>query len=291
MNTGKYSYQVVDVFTQRPLEGNPLAVFTNGTDLDREKMQSIARELNLSMTAFMLPSSEPGCDARLRIFTPTRELAFAGHPTIGAAYVMLTLGMVTPGTERFVLQEEIGPVPVRVEQGNRPLIWLATPRIHDGPVYAHDLCARVLGLEVSDLLPCAPQWLSAGNPTVFIGLRNKEAVDRATVDIPGLLELQGASEPICIFVFAPVPEGAYSRVFAMGNAIIEDPATGAATGALVEYMTRHNLAPGTRFVSEQGTRMKRRSLLHVRIHAYTGLREIEVGGYVTPLVQAQMQLW
>ena len=146
MNTGTYSYQVVDVFTRNPLEGNALAVFPNGSGLDAATMQSIARELNLSETVFILPATQPGCDAQLRIFTPTREMAFAGHPTVGASYVLLQLGMVPPNSERFVLQEPVGPVPVRVEMGDRPLIWLTTPRIAQGPVYDRALCARVLGL-------------------------------------------------------------------------------------------------------------------------------------------------
>ena len=291
MNTGTYFYEVVDVFTTRRLEGNSLAVFPNGTDLDDQTMQSIARELNLSETVFLLPATQPGCDARARIFTPTREMSFAGHPTVGAAFVMLQRGMVSPTADRFVLEEPIGPVPVRVEAGDRPLIWLTTPTIDYGPVYDRPLCARVLGLELADLLDCRPQFLSAGNPTIFIGLRSREAVDRALLDFSGLRELQGSlDEPVCVFVFAPVPEGAYSRMFTLEHGIIEDPATGSSTGPLVAYMTDHHLAPGTRFVSEQGTKMKRRSLLHVQIHAHSGVREIEVGGYVTPLVRAEMRL-
>ena len=291
MNTGTYSYQVVDVFTRNPLEGNALAVFPNGTDLDEQTMQSIARELNLSETVFILPANLPGCDARLRIFTPTREMAFAGHPTVGASYVLLQQGMVPPTSERFVLQELVGPIEVRVEMGDRPLIWLTTPRITHGPVYDRAFCARVLGLPPGDLLDYPPQFLSAGNPTIFIPLRSPEAVDRAAPDMAGITELKGSlAEPVCVFVFAPVPEGAYSRMFAPEYGIVEDPATGSSTGPLAAYMIQHNLTPGARFVSEQGTKMKRRSLLHVQIHGHRGADGIEVGGYVTPLVRAELRL-
>src|SRR5438067_13066593 len=109
-NPQKYPYQVVDVFTDRPLEGNPLAVFTDGTQLDDETMQSIARELNLSETVFILPPTDGRYLARLRIFTPRQELAFAGHPTIGTAFVLLTNGMVRDDIDDFVLEEKIGPV-------------------------------------------------------------------------------------------------------------------------------------------------------------------------------------
>lgn len=122
------NYHVVDVFTQKPLEGNALAVFPDGSGLDNVTMQSIAREMNLSETVFVVPAALPDCAARLRIFTPARELIFAGHPTVGASFVLLEEGIVPAGTERFALQEEVGPIPIRIEAGDRPLIWLTTPR-------------------------------------------------------------------------------------------------------------------------------------------------------------------
>jgi len=286
-----YPYRVVDVFTERPLEGNALAVFPNGGGLEDATMQSIARELNLSETVFVLPATRPDAAARLRIFTPTREMDFAGHPTIGASFVVLDEGILPRDTANFVLEENVGPVPIRVEQGRRPLIWLTTPRIEDGPTLDRNLCADVLGLEAGDLLNVAPQLLSAGNPTVFIPLKDRQAVDRAAMEMAGVKRLKGAySKPICTFVFTPTPEGAYSRMFAPEHGVLEDPATGSSTGPLAAYMIRHKLvsgAPGTRFVSEQGTKMHRRSILHVHIG---GADTIEVGGYVTPLVRAVMRL-
>lgn len=290
----KYHYRVVDVFTEKPLEGNPLAVFTNASGLDSDTMQRIARELNLSETVFVFPSERNDCAATVRIFTPTREMPFAGHPTVGASWVLLDEGIVPPGTDNFALHEKVGPVPVRVERGNRPLIWLTTPPIEDGRPYDPKLCASVLGLAPEDLLHCAPQLLNAGNPTIFIPLKTKEAVDRATLDIAGMSKLHAPAEgPACVFAFTPMDSGAYSRMFAPEYGIIEDPATGSSTGPLAAYMIRHNLASGaagTRFVSEQGTKMGRRSLLHVHVRGDRGVGGIEVGGYVTPLVRAEMQL-
>ncbi|MGH9610069.1 MAG: PhzF family phenazine biosynthesis protein, partial [Bryobacteraceae bacterium] len=146
-----YRYQVVDVFSQRPLEGNPLAVFVEGSVLDEATMQSIARELNLSETVFILPPTGPGFAARLRIFTPRREVAFAGHPTVGASFLLLREGIVPEDSESFVLEEKAGPIPVRVEKGSRPLIWLTTPPIESGPTFDRELCARALGLASDDL--------------------------------------------------------------------------------------------------------------------------------------------
>jgi trans-2,3-dihydro-3-hydroxyanthranilate isomerase len=288
-----YRYQVVDVFSQRPLEGNPLAVFMEGGGLDEGTMQSIARELNLSETVFVLPATRPGFAARLRIFTPRHEVAFAGHPTVGTSFLLLREGFVPEGSESFVLEEKAGPIPVRVERGSDLLIWLTTPTIESGQTFSRELCAKALGLALDDLLPCEPQLVSAGNPFVFVALKSKEAVDRAWLDTSGLAILEFPDpHPNGVFVFAPTPEGAYSRMFAPEHGIAEDPATGSATGPLAAYMMRHHLVPhadGTRFVSEQGTKMGRRSILHVQIHGEQGIDGIEVGGYVTPLVKAEMQ--
>ncbi|HEY7212059.1 MAG TPA: PhzF family phenazine biosynthesis protein [Bryobacteraceae bacterium] len=279
-------YHVVDVFTERVLEGNALAVFPQGTEFADDVMQKIARELNLSETVFVLPSTRPDCAARLRIFTPFYELMFAGHPTVGTSFVLLAEGIVPPGTERFLLEEGVGPVPVRVESGARPLIWLTTPPIEYGPLFDRDAAAEALGLAVNELLDIPPQLVSAGNPFIFVALRNREAVDRAALDKTGMRKFNTQHLAASgVFVFAPTTEGAYSRMFAPDHGIIEDPATGSATGPLAAYMLRHNLvsgADGHRFISEQGTKMGRRSILHVRLEGQNGEHAIEVGGCVTP---------
>jgi trans-2,3-dihydro-3-hydroxyanthranilate isomerase len=296
MENNSYRYRVVDVFSETPLEGNPLAVFPDAEHIPESRMQSIARELNLSETVFVLPAVRPRCAARVRIFTPSRELRFAGHPTVGAAFVLLEEGRIPAGTRSFRLDEGVGPVAVRVETGEsgRPLVWLRTPPIAEGPVYDHARAAQALGLDVRDLLECPPQWMSAANPTIFVAVREPKAVDRAWVDLTSMRVLDGGPrEPACVFVFAPTPDGAYSRMFAPEFGIAEDPATGSSTGPLAAYMMRYGLvssAPGVRFVSEQGTRMGRRSLLHVRIEGVRGAHGIDVGGYVTPVIEASLTL-
>jgi trans-2,3-dihydro-3-hydroxyanthranilate isomerase len=289
-----YRYLVVDVFTQHPLEGNALAVFPYALNMDDGLMQRIARELNLAETAFVFPATHSDCAAWVRIFTPTREMIFAGHPTIGTAFVLMEEGIVPAKKEYFALQEKVGRVPIRVELGQRPLIWLLTPSIDYGRLYDRALCADVLGLEQKDLLDVAPQFVSAGNPTILIPLRDKHTVDRAFFDLHGLKTLEGADhEPACVFIFAPTNEGAYSRMFAPEYGVPEDPATGSSTGPLASFMMRHGLvssAADTRFVSEQGTKMGRRSVLHVHIVGQNGVDGIEVGGYVTPIAEATMRL-
>jgi trans-2,3-dihydro-3-hydroxyanthranilate isomerase len=221
-------------------------------------------------------------------------MAFAGHPTIGTSFVLLEEGIVPRHTERFLLDEPIGPVAVRVDPGERAMIWLRTPPITEGPTFDRVICAEALGLPTSDLLPASPQLLSAGNPTLFIALRDKATVDRSWLDSHGCRLLKaGSSDPFCVFVFTPTPEGAYSRMFAPEYGVVEDPATGSSTGPLAAFMLRHHLisnAAGTTFVSEQGTKMKRRSLLHVRVLGENGRDGIEVGGRVTPVAEATMRL-
>lgn len=287
-----FRYRVVDVFTERPLEGNPLAVFPDASGLDATTMQRIARELNLAETAFVLPSTREDCAVRVRIFTPSKEMRFAGHPTIGTGYVLLDEDLVDARSGVFVLEEGVGPVPVRVESGSRPMLWLRTPSIEIGRAYDPQLCASILGLRAEDLLDITPRWLSAGNPTVYVALRDKEAVDRAWLDLGGMRQLRGGdAEPLCLFIFTPTPQGVYARMFAPEYGVAEDPATGSSTGPLAAYMMRHELLPSSgdiRFVSEQGTKMGRRSLLHVRVRGESGSASIEVGGYVTPVASGRM---
>jgi len=288
-----HRYRVVDVFTKAPLEGNPLAVFPDGSNIDGPTMQKIAKELNLSETVFLLPPTRRDAAAKLRIFTPTYEMDFAGHPTIGASFVILDETVVPRGTQKFALEENVGLVPIRVEaqEDARPRIWLTTPPIEYQQTVDRALCAKVLGLQLDDLLAPTPQVLTAGNPTIFIPLRNKEAVDRAWLDRSGAIELRGGDKrALCVFVFTPTAEGAYSRMFAPEHGVVEDPATGSSTGPLGAYMMRTGLVSSPKFVSEQGTKMGRRSLLHVETHGHEGENGIDVGGYVTPLVEAAMTL-
>jgi len=286
-------YRIVDVFTQTPLEGNALAVFHDATGLDDATMQKIARETNLSETTFVFPAERSGSAARVRIFTPVKEMMFAGHPTVGTAWVLRDVGRIAKDRRRFVLDENIGPVDVRVD--DEALIWLRTPPIRTSRDYDPALCAAAVGLEPGDVLDNVPcQNVSAGNPAVFIALRDKAAVDGAEVDTVALRRLLADEpEPACLFVFTPTDEGAYSRMFANDFGIVEDPATGSATGPLAAFMMAHGLvrsADGTRFVSEQGTKMGRRSILHVLVDGERGERGIEIGGHVAPLASATLTL-
>jgi trans-2,3-dihydro-3-hydroxyanthranilate isomerase len=283
-----YRYLLVDVFTQEQFQGNQLAVFPDARGLDDASMQRIAREFNLPEVTFVFPASLPGCVADVRIFTPLKEMLFAGHPTIGTAYVLRSEGLVARSAEEFRLQVKVGPVPVRVDDSGG-ILWLKTPPIQWGKTYDAALCAHVLGLNPGDLdARYAPQRLSAGNPTLLVPLQTAELVDRAWLGLDGMQRLRGDdSEPFCVFIFAPTKAGAYSRMFAPEYGIAEDPASGSATGPLGAFMKKHGLVSSARFVSEQGAKMGRRSLLHVHIH---GPDDIDVGGHVTSVGEGTIRV-
>ena len=288
-----FRYHIVDVFTQAALEGNALAVFVDAAGLDARTMQRIARELNLSETVFIFPPDDERAVARVRIFAPSKEMDFAGHPTIGAAFVMRQINLTQGNPREFALQENVGLVSVRVGDGADPILWLTTPAISVGDVYDPAQCAAALGLRPEDLLPGLPcQLLSAGSPFVFVPLQDTDKVDRIAVDTAALSDLF-RHQAMGLFAFAPTPGGAYSRVFAPALGIPEDPATGSATGPLAAYMVRHGLVAtpaDARFISEQGTRMGRRSFLHVLVHVERGAQSIEVGGNVVPVAVGEFSV-
>src|SRR5271170_947446 len=168
-----YRYRVVDVFTSEPLQGNPLAVFPDATGLSADLMQKITQELNLSETVFLLPATRPDCAARFRIFTPAKEMDFAGHPTIGSAYILLDEGKVAKGTERFIVEENVGPIPISVDAGPCSKVWLTAPPVREAAVVHRDFAAALLGLERGQLLDASPQILDAGYPTLFIPVADR----------------------------------------------------------------------------------------------------------------------
>ena len=300
--TREFRFVQVDVFTDRVFGGNPLAVVFEAAGLSDVEMQAIAREMNCSETTFLLPPSRPDCAARVRIFTPTRELPFAGHPTIGTAWVLATEKLLRSEL-RFNLEEGIGPVEVTLEGDpvNPSFLWMRHGEARFGPELPDRAgFARALGLGESDLLPGAPICTgSTGNPFLYIPLRDREAVDRARLDVPALLAAQGDAPNVGVFVFAPDADPkagrVYSRMFASHTSgIPEDPATGSASGPLGAYLVERGLVtPADRvdIVSEQGARMGRPSVLHIRIGMRAGrVSEILVGGTVVPVIDGRLRL-
>ncbi len=299
----EFRFVQVDVFTEHAFGGNPLAVVFEAAGLSDAEMQAIAREMNCSETTFLLPPTRPDCAARVRIFTPAREIPFAGHPTIGTSWVLATEKRVPGNGLRFNLEEGIGPVEVTLEGAPaRPsFLWMRHGEARFGPELANrDGFARALGLAGSDLLAGAPvRTGSTGSPFLYVPLRDREVVDRARLDVPALLAAQGEGPKVGVFVFAPDPDPkagrVYSRMFAPHTSgIPEDPATGSASGPLGAYLVEHGLvAPAdiVDIVSEQGTRMGRPSFIRIRVGMSAGrIREILVGGSVVPVIEGRLRV-
>ena len=288
-----YRYHTADVFTDRIFGGNPLAVFPDARGLATERMQSIARELNLSETVFVLPPESPEHTRRLRIFTPGVEPPFAGHPTVGSAYVLAALGDITlDGDDTpIVFEEGVGPVPVSIHAvDGRPvsatLSAAQMPEIGPEPPSVVKLAA-LLSLSPDDFAEgeLTPQAVSCGVPFLFVPLRNRDALARASLETSLWKEVLANYWAPHLFLLTRDPERAGSdlraRMFAPAMGIAEDTATGAAATALGGYLAaRDAKATGTlRFIVEQGFEMGRPSILEVEADKREGeIVAIRVGG-------------
>ncbi len=294
-----YVFVQVDVFTDRVFGGNPLAVFLDGRGLADGEMQAIAREMNLSETTFVLPPTRPDCAARVRIFTPAREVPFAGHPTLGTTWVLATEGRLGGGSQA-ALDEGIGPVAVELEgDPRRPsFVWMRHREASFGaPIHDRAGVAGALGLDAADLAPEVPICTgTTGSLFLYVALRDRVAVDRAALDVATMRRAFGEAPLPGVFVFAAEPPaGAYARMFAPHTSgIPEDPATGSASGPLGAYLVRHGLlAPGdpVQLISAQGVTMGRPSSIHIRLRARDGaVSDIRVGGGVVPVLEGRLRL-
>ena len=284
-------YLHYDVFTDEPLVGNQLAVFTDARGLDTHRMQRLAAEMNFSESTFVLPAEESGTDIRMRIFTPRNEMPMAGHPTIGSTFALAHTGVIRAGSARFVFGLNIGPVPVDLEWNGDALrfAWMTQSVPAFGPVVDdRSAVAAALGLEGGDLAADLPvQQVSCGVPFLLVPIRDRQAVDRAVSDAAAFRRLTAATGlDLAVFLFSIDPPGsgetAYSRMFAPEFGIIEDPATGGASGPLGCYLVHHGLVQGDAaqgMVSLQGAAMGRRSRIHISIDTAGGeIRRVRVGG-------------
>jgi trans-2,3-dihydro-3-hydroxyanthranilate isomerase len=284
-------YDIVDVFTDRPFAGNPLAVVHGGEALTTEQMQTIANEFGLSETTFALPTSTPDADYRLRIFTPAAELPFAGHPSVGSAWVLASAGLIRTGQ---VVQEcGAGLLPVQVDaqgarvNGGKP--WVG-PDL-DGPVLA-----GAIGLAAGDLDPALPGGsAAAGVPYAFLPVL-PDAVARADVNPAELRRaLAGADlrghPGVLVLAFDRAASHAHVRMFAPEVGVVEDPATGSAAVALGVFLAARGALPDgtTDVVVEQGIEMGRPSRMALTVRVEGGAAvETSVGGRVAAFARGEL---
>jgi len=271
------AYHVVDVFTDQSYAGNPLAVVLDADGLTDVQMQSMAREFNLSETTFVLPPTSADATYRARIFTPAVELPFAGHPSIGTAWLLKSIG-------RF----DTGPVVQECGAGLLPIVvGDSGAELTGGAVYESDPLdtagfAEAVGASGADLVGTPARWCGCGIEFGYVHV-DDAFLPRAAPDLPRLAELGRAG--VCVFSFDG--SSAHSRVFAAGAGVAEDPATGSAALGLGVFLVASGLLPGdasSSFSIRQGIEMGRPSQLAVAVRAESGkVVEAKVTGGVVPV--------
>jgi trans-2,3-dihydro-3-hydroxyanthranilate isomerase len=282
-----------DVFTNRPFEGNQLAVFTDGRGLDTATMQTIAREMNFSESTFIFPAERRDTDVRMRIFTPGEELPMAGHPTIGSTFALAHEGVIAGRRERFTFGLGVGPTGVELQWSDADALtfaWMDQRPPDARAVDRPEAMTRAAGVDhdafTATGLPV--EEISCGVPFVMLPVISRAAVDSAVPDPSAFRALRSAFGDRNIGILLFTAEGGtddvttYSRMFAPGFGILEDPATGSAAGPLGCYLVRNRLLSGdgaAKIVNLQGVAMRRPSRIHIAI---TGTPEaitrVQVGG-------------
>lgn len=292
-----YQFFTLDVFTDTRFGGNPLAVVLDADGLDGKTMQTVAREFNLSETIFVQMPKEVGNTARVRIFTPARELPFAGHPTIGCAILLAQLGK---GGDEIILEEGVGPVTVSVSNVNHAapfaeLSGAVMPKVVDG-LPDHEVIAAAIGLTSADLGfdSHAPARVDAGNTFIFAPVRSREILARTKPSVSAWPNLQGA-DGVGIYVYCKGEGEAdfHSRLFAPEHGILEDPATGSAAATLPGAFHAAGICEeGTnKWVVEQGEDMGRPSRLEITADVTGGkISAVKVGGQAVRVSKGTIEL-
>jgi trans-2,3-dihydro-3-hydroxyanthranilate isomerase len=278
-----FRYVVADVFTDRPLAGNQLAVFTDAREMREELLQPLAREMNFSETVFVLPKEGEG-HVRIRIFTPTAETPFAGHPTLGTAFVLaapLQLGEIR-------LETGSGVVPVRLErEGARIVFGRMEQPVPTVERYSEEAALfDALGVEGSEL---PVEVYDNGMTHVYVALPSEDAVAALTPDLGRLGDLPAVLGINC---FAGADSRWKTRMFAPGGGVPEDPATGSAAGPLALHLARHGrIAFGDEIEISQGTEIGRPSTLYARVEGSSEqVEKVEVGGSAVVVARGEFRL-
>ena len=285
----------MDVFTQKPFVGNPLAVITDGDGLSPAAMQSIAREMNLSETVFVQRPANNRALARLRIFTTTRELPLAGHPVIGTWFLLAELGVV-PATEGLVhvLQQTgagILPVEITFRNGRPELVTMTQkPARFDSTRVSRTALARALGLKPGDFDSALPaEFVSTGISNLMVPLKNRAVLSRLRVNMRALAELI-SSRGTMAYCFA---RSGRDKIFARGMLAWgsgEDPATGSAAGSLGAYLWQHERAKaGDKIHVLQGVEMGRPSDIYVEITEQRGRAIPKVSGSAVRMLEGHIE--
>ena len=279
----RFRYVVCDVFTDTPLQGNQLAVFTDARDLPEVTLQPLAREINFSETVFVYPA-EQGGHARMRIFTPVTELPFAGHPTLGTAFVLggpLQLGEIHLETLR-------GIVPVRLEREGAKIVFgrMSQPLPTVEAFEREEVLLAALGVGRSEL---PVELYDNGMRNVYVCLPSTDDVAALRPDMSRLAEF---GKVLGINCFAGSGSAWKTRMFAPGGGVSEDPATGSAAGPLAVHLVRHGrVRPGEEIEITQGVEINRPSRLYARVEGTPdAIARVDVGGSAVIVARGEFSL-
>ena len=280
-----FRFYTCDVFTDRMFAGNPLAVLTDARGLDEQAMQAIAREFNFSETTFVTPPADKRHTARVRIFTPSRELPFAGHPTVGTAFVLSSLEGAEDSTE-LVLEENVGPVPVRIERNKGRVVRCTftsarLPECLETVPPSSRALAEMLQLAVDQIAAPAEVW-SCGVPYLVVHVTSSDALMRAQLDLTHWRTTLAGFATQEVYPIAQLDSSTWQvRMFAPGAGVAEDPATGSAAAALAGWLVRHmpNQSATRRWTILQGEAIGRPSRIELEADVRAGaVQAVRVGG-------------
>ena len=291
-----HRFYMVDVFAQQPYCGNPLAVVAGAQPLPDKTMQRIAAEMNFSETAFVASVPEDNGGYRVRIFTPAREIAFAGHPILGTALIVRRY-VASASCAQVQLNLAASPVSVTFEPvaDEREVIWFRAPSMSFGATADHKQVATALGLSEEDISTAMPiQVVSAGTSALIVPLCSLDALRRSSLDLEAFAPLAAKGFPPLTYLFCwqtHQPENDLCvRFFFEAHGVREDPATGNAAAFLGTYLLQHQSPPQPilHMRIEQGHEVGRPSLVLLRARNMDGIHEVSVGGYVIPTVQGEL---
>jgi trans-2,3-dihydro-3-hydroxyanthranilate isomerase len=285
----------VDVFTDQMFGGNPLAIFPESEGLDEAVHLQIAREMNLSETTFVYPPENPKADFRIRIFTPGKEIPFAGHPTLGTAHILWETGKIDAVRDSVVLEMDAGLIKVTKRKNN---LFMEQPLPNFGdPVKALDRVAEALSIDSGEIDTRFPlQIVSTGFPALYVPLINLNAIQRVELNLTVLREVLGDVDMIYVFTGETLDSRStvHSRAFAPFIGIPEDPATGSAAGALGAYLVHHKVVESldpSAIVIEQGFEMNRPSIIQVSVGEAGGtIDSIQVGGQAITVLEGSLRI-
>ena len=289
-----HAFVTVDVFTDRRFGGNPLAVFPDARGLSNRDMQALAREFNLSETSFVLPPDDPAHTAKVRIFTPTHELGFAGHPNVGTGFVLARQGRDRDGVLLF--EEAAGLVEVRIERNGDAIsgATIAAPQpLRLGAVLDVASAASCVGLDPADIATAAhaPVMASVGLPFLLVEL-SEAALSRAAADAAAfgrvMREAATLEGRLNVLIYARAPGGIRARMFAPLEGVPEDPATGSAAAALGALLLSLGAEAELGLDIVQGVEMGRPSLLRVGARRGADGIRASVGGGCVPMLRGEV---